>query len=526
MLDLRKAIVENDSLTTERTLNRLSGGSAADQWRAHESRVEIASQRAEIDALHVEVAKLHRELEKSMRETTSANEARLAAAQEAEQLKGKLTIAEETGRGSKNRIAELEGDLRRITSRLNETESAKNAFEEECARLSTSLAIQEAEMDAYFKAREATPIKVSASRGVTVQGRPANTSSGGLFQSPIRGRLQRSPEPTAGPITAAGDFFDIVSDSGSDDSGPVQPGHLGSTAHRSHDRPEPRDAASKRPFYYTHPQAPAKFSVSQLEVAAAEVMALVLMQEIEANTPAAPLSSSAALGASGASGASAVAGNGPGVSKNVYLKDACIRAALRVIHSSTSMVRQQQAERLKRADGDRDGEDPGIPEDVFGDTLRDGNGDFEGGVDESKLSDSRVGLPSPRKGHGGSPSKQNKTVRGGLTEASKKLGRVEIHPFHALGNRDFLSRVVAETHAGMAAIEDSDLLRHEIKQLEVPALHIVSTTCIVVISFSFLFCLSEMPSELGARFGDKVTHPGELYRKQATCAGYTEQALR
>lgn len=482
---MRKAIVENDSLTTERTLNRLSGGTAVDQWRAHESRVEIAGQRAELDALRLEVSKLHRELEKSMRETTAANEARLTAVQDAEQLRGKLLVCEETGRGTKNRIAELEGDLRRITNRLNEAESSKNAFEEECARLTTSLAIQEAEMDAYIKAREATPIKVSSSRGVTVQGRAASSSAGGLFQSPIRGRAHRVEVAAAGGNTATGDFFDIVSDSGSEDSGPVRPGQFESSApleHRPH-HPSATSATTNRPFYHTHPQAPAKFSVSQLEVAAAEVMALVLMQEIEANTPPAPLSSSTSAGSSGNT-----------VAKNVYLKDACIRAALRVIHSSTSMVRQQQVERLRReSSSGLEMENPGIPEehvggerDIFGDTLpRDG--DMDGGVDESKLSDSRIGLPSPSKHRAGSPSKQPRTAKGRVAEASKQLGRIEIHPFHALGNRDFLSRVVAETHAGMAAIEDSDLLRQEVKQLEVRHRALNSKlTCLVVFFASFL----------------------------------------
>ena len=45
-LELRRGIIENDSLTTAETYNRMANGSAAEQWRQHESRVEIAAQRS------------------------------------------------------------------------------------------------------------------------------------------------------------------------------------------------------------------------------------------------------------------------------------------------------------------------------------------------------------------------------------------------------------------------------------------------------------------------------------------------
>lgn len=36
---------------------------------------------------------------------------------------------------------------------------------------------------------------------------------------------------------------------------------------------------------------------------------------------------------------------------------------------------------------------------------------------------------------------------------------IEIMPFHALGSREFLAKLVADTYAGMTAMEDSDLLK-------------------------------------------------------------------
>jgi hypothetical protein len=43
----------------------------------------------------------------------------------------------------------------------------------------------------------------------------------------------------------------------------------------------------------------------------------------------------------------------------------------------------------------------------------------------------------------------------------------DILPLQALGDKDFLAKIVTETQAGMASIEDSKLLKKEIKQLEV-----------------------------------------------------------
>ena len=336
-----------------------------------------------------------------MRETSSATEAKLLVDTEVDVLKGKLSVSDEVTRANKSRIGELEHDLRRLKGRLEEVQGERNSFEAETARLSATLAIQEAEMQAYFRARENTPHKRSnhvvskVARAASVGVAPgADISNGvskgnnvGLFQSPMKARVRPGEEnetyisANAKATTlavsggAVGDYYDIVSSEEegsecSEDSGAIQPGQLQGRAYSHHHRKsltkkskkDKYDAANDsffhRPFYGTQPeQQPARYAVSRLEVAAAEVVALVLMQEIEANMPAQP---SAAAAATKGSIRSQVANHSRGMSvhdqtnldnqnndRKLFLKDACIRAALRVIHTSTSFARREQYEKQR-----------------------------------------------------------------------------------------------------------------------------------------------------------------------------------
>jgi hypothetical protein len=194
--------------------------------------------------------------------------------------------------------------------------------------------------------------------------------------------------------------------------------------------------------------------VTQLEIAAAEVVALVLMQEIDAHMPA-----EAAQPVSKSPGAKSRAQAHATPGKNAFLKEACIRAALRVIHSSTAMARQHLLEQ-KSETPDSGGD---AVEDAYSDAQGDvsrSSGEFEG-MGESKRGDRNTSVLSSRSRRSSPAGKHKRTA------PLKGLGRVEIHPFHALGDREFLARVVAETHAGMSAIEDSDSVKEEIKQLQV-----------------------------------------------------------
>ena len=384
MLELRTAIVEKDGITSDGMLRRAAsisgGGTALEQWRAHESRVEIAAQRAEIEEVRRAMERMQRELEASLRETTSANEAYLGAAKEIESLRGKLMLSEDLSRNSKSRTAEVESELRRLNQKVSEHEAARRSLEEECAHLKASLISQEADMDAYFRAKDATPSKSRLSqtfdnaRISTISGGvnapQQGTSGGGLFQSPVRnggggGGRGNSRRTVASPAAVYDyeprggvDVYEILSssDEESDDSGAIQPGrlHVESAAKKARKNMKTSTSATAtttrrgkhavltgssvdvdRPFYGDRSQqlVPARFAVSQLEVAAAEIVALVLLQEIQY------INAATASATSGNAGGSNVSGNLIGSTGS--LKDACLRAALRVVHSSTTMARTQ-----------------------------------------------------------------------------------------------------------------------------------------------------------------------------------------
>jgi hypothetical protein len=467
--ELRKALSERDAQTAADALTGRYTGAAMDQWSAHESRVQVASQRGEIESLRQEITRLHRDLEQSMRETTAANDARLSAAQEAEQLRGRLHHSEEVSRATGSRLAEAESEVRRLTSRLSDSESARTLFEQECGRLSTQLAIQEAEMAALIKAKEATPRKaVTFTSGAGARALGAGSSTGGarLFQSPIRLRSSGQTAPGAGA-----DLYEVAlsgsGDSESEDSGAVQPGRLTASAVKPLARsrkPSGKHSTleasviSSRPLYGTY-AVPQKFTVSDLEVAAAEVIALVLMQEIEANTPA---ESAAPATTKGSRGALRGEASKPAAAQSAFLKDACVRAALRVVHSSTTLARERLLEERQNKEAAEGGE--GYRE-TMADVSR-SSGEFDGSS-ESKRGDTSLG--HSRYSGDGSPSTHRSRAGGAPRSGGGKgkLGKVEIHPFQALGDHAFLCRVVADMHAGIAAIEEADIVKDEMRQTEV-----------------------------------------------------------
>ena len=95
-MDLRRAVLEHDSLTTDAAFHRLaqSSSSGTDSFKHHADRLEIASQRSELDALKNQISQLTLALEKSMRETSSATEAKVLVDTEVDVLRGKLSVSE------------------------------------------------------------------------------------------------------------------------------------------------------------------------------------------------------------------------------------------------------------------------------------------------------------------------------------------------------------------------------------------------------------------------------------------------
>jgi hypothetical protein len=522
--ELRKAVSERDAQTAADALTGRYTGAAMDQWSAHESRVQVASQRGEIESLRQEITRLHRDLEQSMRETTAANDARLSAAQEAEQLRGRLHHSEEVSRATGSRLAEAESEVRRLTGRLSDAESARTLFEQECGRLSTQLAIQEAEMAALIKAKDATPRKaVTFTSGASARGRGAGSSTGGarLFQSPIRLRSSGQTAPGAGA-----ELYEIASsgsgNSDSDDSGAVQPGRLTASAVKPLARsrkPSGKHSTleasviSSRPLYGTYAE-PQKFTVSDLEVAAAEVIALVLLQEIEANTPA---EATAPVTARGSNPQRNTTNKSP-TTQSAFLKDACVRAALRVVHSSTTLARERLLEERQHKEAAEGGTQEG---ESYRETMADvsrSSGEFDGSS-ESKRGDTSLG--HSRYAGDASPSthrsRTDRANRGG--GGKSKLGKVEIHPFQALGDHAFLCRVVADMHAGIAAIEEADVVKDEMRQTEVGPL-CCSVLCVcngcntVSVTLSTLLGGDARPRSEGA--DDRRIHSDEAARADLT----------
>jgi hypothetical protein len=98
------------------------------------------------------------------------------------------------------------------------------------------------------------------------------------------------------------------------------------------------------------------------------------------------------------------------------LKDACIRAALRLVYTSTNLVQDPELQRAMAEE-----------------------------LEEFSTS-------------------ANADANFPAASGQKKM---PFTPFHALGDRHVLSKLVAETHAGFAAMEEAAMFREEINQLEV-----------------------------------------------------------
>lgn len=445
-------------------------------WNMNENKLQYETQKTEIHELKQENMKLQREIDQFIREVTKLNENILLKSQEIDHFKEKSKYSEENYYTIKIELTEKESEIRKLTHKLNETETAKVSYEEECARLTTALGIQQAEMEAYIRAHEATPRKVhfrtySHNSSTTA----ATALSAGLFNSPDRTTTLRG-SPHRATTASLGDGIEVQSVSSSDeseDSGALHPGHLlastdhgtgrrKSFKHNSSGGSEPMTSAVTNRDFYSNYTQPTQFPVTQLEIAAAEVIALVLMQEIDANMPKEEVSDRNNVSRSTSNYARTTA-TVVNISKAAYLKDACIRAALRVVHTSTAMSRQALQERNKEQQQQEQDREHRQNTTSSTTTAVDPSGSENEGIDESKRSEhhhnnNTTSTTTPTK---------KKSLSSHKKPSNTHLGRVEIHPFHALGDRELLSRIVAETHAGMAAIEDSDLVKQEIQHLEV-----------------------------------------------------------
>jgi hypothetical protein len=149
---------------------------------------------------------------------------------------------------------------------------------------------------------------------------------------------------------------------------------------------------------------------TQLELAASEVIAHVLLQEVRTMEH---------------DHATATVND-----RMKSLKEACIRAALRVVHSA-SMLQL----------------DPVVS---------------KSSADEDPMSSSREGIAESKSHDATSAADGTRRRKVGVTQQL-----VDVAPFTVLGSREYLSKIVADVYAGLVTMEDSDDIKLEIAQLEV-----------------------------------------------------------
>lgn len=424
LLRLRHAMVDNGmgSIVAQATGDANSGFTRAEDWRTHEARVEIAGQRVEIDSLKEENKKLKLDLENCMRQITHYSDSSLRSQQESEQLRSKSNYSEEFFKSSKNRIQELEQNNEKLVNQFAQLRNKNISYENENSQLKAAMAIMESEMDAYLRASN-------------FRSKPSVSFGDSVLKS------KKSKEHS---------FFESHSstDSDSDDVGPIRSNSRSpTTASRV---PAEEDGKS----FGRSPKTKPTFTVSRLELAAAESMAHMLMEEIEKFGKQEYVADANSGVDSGRSRLltkmDEFGSNFSGSTKKRYsanqsstqppryaLKEACVRAALRIVHTSVNIMREEQ-------------------ESSFSDSPAE-----ESKARASLDKDASYNMMTP------SQTPSSSQIHQSDRKKRKKLKNVEILPFHALGSREFLARIVAETQAGLAAIEDSDNLRIEQQKLQV-----------------------------------------------------------
>lgn len=332
--------------------------SSMEEWRQREARLEIAAQRAQLETLRETNSRLQKDLEASIRDTTSLGDALLRYKHEVEAARGGLLEKEEEARRGRETVISLERQNRDLLSKTRTLAEDLSAAEEDKRDLKQHIEVLKEDLDSMTRAR-----RIGGGEG---------EGEGGLSPSATaprdrdeRGRIDRL----------------VYLDTSSTDSEGGE-----------RERKESHFAGGVRGKARSVKGSEYASALSALEVRAAETMAHMLHEEILRGV------------------------SGKGGHDSARLKEACARAALRLIFTSSHY------QHIARGAEDRPN---------MADIAEEGRGGGGGG--------------------------------GGGGDAVH-----DIAPLHALGNRDFLARLVAETQAGLVAIEDSKLLKRQMKQLEVP----------------------------------------------------------
>jgi len=407
MLDLRRTVVQSEEMVPpERLLSTTgfggvgssSSSSTFDQWKLHESRLDIAGKRVEIEELLRANEKLQKELEVLLFEVTAANEACLRATSEAEHYRSQAKAADDDHRKTMLRVNELERELHNKTKELTTMDQAREAIDQDRMHLQQAYSRLKEDMSSLMKARENTPMK----RPVTPSGAVASRLSS-MFRTNAFNDHEHTTGGAADNYYASTSYLlELVSSDSDESTIEARRHNKGKKNSTSSSRSRSRSALKK-----TAQSGQQRMDFTQLELAASEVIAHVLLQEVRTMERDHAIVNDSMKS----------------------LKEACIRAALRVVHSA-SMLQLDQVVAKSSAD-------------------------------EDSMSNSREGI-AESKSHDATTAADGTRRRKGVTQQL-----VDVAPFTVLGSREYLSKIVADVYAGLVTMEDSDAIKLEIAQLEV-----------------------------------------------------------
>ncbi len=361
-----------------------SRASVGGDFSAYEARSELAATRVESNQRQLLCDRLQSELDSVTKKWLASNEVITECRDEIARQKDRLVSAEQEGRALQLRNAELLRADVTASAQLSQLTESKAAADEERAHFKARCELLEADMDAYLRAAKKQTV-ASPSR----YGRQATSS----LKQHI---LQQHTVDHPGGRQSHSHYLEVASTDSEDGADPA-------TAADSARDPHGLSAT------YVPPD---RLSLSSLEKAAAEIMGHMLLEEIRN------------------------CGAGERVARDFDdgsgLKEACARAAIRLVHASINVSNDEAAAAGSEADFDQPDRDT-----LFTPTA---NGSLSRALYRS----------------GG----ENKRTRRSAVD-------IPASPFHLMGNRKYLSRLVAQTQAGIAAIEDSNSLKKEIEQLKV-----------------------------------------------------------
>lgn len=344
---------------------------ARDEYRDKNARHRLTDQQDDLDDLKSINMRLQAELDRHLTESTTLNHRLLQSCEELEHCKRQLLQVESQLRDSRSENLRHERDLAAQSAE-------KTALQRQCVSLQSTIKTLEADLASVIRAKRNTPSKPS-SRTAQRRAHLQLSSASKQSTSPVK----RSMFGTSGY-----NYMDALS---TDESEAQEELGLKGNGVRYLDRVTTASATKTRQYrqQQNSGKSPvAQFGVSELERSAAEIMAHIMLEELQQQKQTSKGSTSANSSM-----------NQDGV------REACIRAALRLVYTSSHLA-------AGTTDSDHD----------------------EGG-------------DSPRNRQSSRPPK--------------------VAPFHQLGDRDVLSRLVAETHAGLTALEEAEMMREEVTELEV-----------------------------------------------------------